>query len=545
MKKTARRAGRAAQPPTKNKQLKIKKTKAYTYIFTKTPNQNVSVLALVLLLCGLGLHPLTARAVSLSLGQTNSFESGTDYVGWYGAYGGYTVLSKDCAHTGSRSLKYSGREESWYSPAINLYETFKENGAGRYRISMWVRTNAVYYYNPNIRMIIRGEGENSFITQEGPNYFYSLTAPISLSPGEWRYLTGTVDVEAGDIAAADGDFLLMLDYMEAVEDQLLYIDDFCIEKLNVRVHSVQFEQSTYYYSVNFDRDFENYVQAHVYPKVADNPEVRYYSSNTDIATVHTSTGRIITRKPGEVTITAYSVEDPNKKVTCKVIVQYQLYLYHYYDNGFSTRYPNDNVVYGINQNQAFVADIFDDLLDLRISGTVNYFASTADTCKGTVTSANLDSMCSHDPCCSDAMHMCSNFCAARHRSGNTVASILWSGHRTEWGGNNTNRSFAIIYTDGSRDMMMLANETTISQNRGTLLHETAHVIGAPDHYHETDPNTNKCKNEKYCSQCSITPRPYACTMESQYFHTTSAFNGKDYFCSGCTEDMRAHVKEHH
>ncbi len=329
------------------------------------------VLALVLLLCGLGLHPLTARAEALSLGQTNSFESGTDMTGWYGAYGGYTTLSTDCAHTGSRSLKYSGRQQSWYTPAINLYETFQNNGAGRYRISMWVRTNIVNLSNPNIRMLIRGWEENSFITQQGSNYFYTLTSPVRMSAGDWQYLSGTVDVLASDISANTGIFTLALDYLGTANGQVLYIDDFCVEKLNVSVYSVQFEQSTYHYSVNFNRDFENYVRAHVYPEIATNQEVRYYSSNTDIATVNTLTGRIVTKKPGEVTITAYSVEDPNKKVSCSVIVQYQLYLYHYYDNGFSTRYPNDNVVYGINQNQAFVADVFENLLDLRISGTVN------------------------------------------------------------------------------------------------------------------------------------------------------------------------------
>ena len=101
------------------------------------------------------------------------------------------------------------------------------------------------------------------------------------------------------------------------------------------------------------------------------------------------------------------------------------------------------------------------------------------------------------------------------------------------------------YSDGSKDMMMLSNETTINQNRSTLLHETAHVIGAPDHYHETDPDTGECKNKEYCSQCGKNKRPYACTMKDSNFYTTSAFNGTDYFCSKCVEDMHAHVTEHH
>lgn len=503
------------------------------------------ILAAVIMVCGVGIKPITIHAAELTLGETISFEGASVPSGWYAGYGGSLSVSSDCAHTGNHSLKLSGRTEAWHSPAFNIYPTIKSNGAGRYRIGMWVRTNAVASTGKESRILIRGTKLNSFITLHNTNYFYAIMSPTTLTPNTWQYFSGTVDVLASDISSASGQFNLMLDLLNPVEGQNLYIDDVCIEKLNVRVQSVQFEQSTYHYSVNFNRiGVENYVYAHVYPEFADNQEVRYYSSNTDIATVNTLTGQIVTKKPGEVTITAYSVEDPNKKVTCKVMVQYQLYLYHYYDNGFSTRYPNDNVVYGINQNQAFVADIFDDLLDLRISGTVNYFASTADTCKGTVTSANLDSMCSHTPCCSDATHMHSKFYAAHHINSNTAASILWSGHRTIWE-DDINRSFTMIYTNGSRDMMMLANKTTISENRSTLLHETAHLIGAPDHYHETDSKTGECKNKEYCSQCGDDPRPYACTMEASDFYTTSAFNGTDYFCSECVEDMRAHVREHH
>ena len=542
MKKTARRAGRAAQPPTKNKQLKIKKTKAYTYIFTKTPNQNVSVLALVLLLCGLGLHPLTARAVSLSLGQTNSFESGTDYVGWYGAYGGYTVLSKDCAHTGSRSLKYSGREESWYSPAINLYETFKENGAGRYRISMWVRTNAVYYYNPNIRMIIRGEGENSFITQEGPNYFYSLTAPISLSPGEWRYLTGTVDVEAGDIAAADGDFLLMLDYMEAVEDQLLYIDDFCIKKETVGAGYVYFEKSLYRFKPYRNSGNSSYsVKAHVSPPNASDQTIRYESSNTLVVSVNENTGQVYTGIPGDATITAYLVSNPNKKSICQVSVKYELDVWHYYDQGLETRYTD--AVSGIETGQELVSEIFDEVFGMTITTkTISKYNSPPDICKGIVNKENLDTICNHNPCCSNAHAMYEIFRKGYDGTNNTQMNVLWTGHQTKWA-ENTNRSFYVKDdNDGSHIVMLLNNETTMVLNGYVLLHETAHAIGAPDHYHDEDEKGN-CKNFDICSKCDgPNKRSSSCTMYRKQYYLGSK---KNFFCIDCRNDMKAYLLQHH
>lgn len=505
------------------------------------------VLALVLLLCGLGLHPLTVRAISLSLGQTNSFESGSDIAGWYGAYGGYTVLSSDCARTGSRSLKYSGRQQSWYTPAINLYETFKQNGAGRYRISMWVRTNSVDLSNPNIRMLIRGWEENSFITQQGSNYFYALTSPVRMSVGNWQYLSGTVTVRPEDLTAEDGIFTLALDYLGTASDQVLYIDDFCIEQETVSAAYLYFEKSLYHFKPYKNSSGTNYsVKAHVYPPDADDQDIRYESSNTLVVSINENTGQVFTGIPGDATITAYLVSNPNKKITCRVSVKYEFEIWHYYDQGLKARYTD--AVTGIEADQTLVSEIFDEVFGVTITtNTISEYNSPPDICKGIVGKGNLDAICNHNPCCSNAHTMYGIFHDNYDGTKNTQISVLWSGHRTEWA-ENVNRSFHVKDdNDGSHIIMMLNNENTMTLNGYVLLHETAHTIGAPDHYHEeiydAENRIWKCKNYELCSECnSPNKRSSYCTMYRQQHYLGSK---KNFFCVDCRSDMNAYLLQHH
>ena len=500
------------------------------------------VLALVLLLCGLGLHPLTARAEALSLGQTNSFESGTDMTGWYGAYGGYTTLSTDCAHTGSRSLKYSGRQQSWYTPAINLYETFQNNGAGRYRISMWVRTNIVNLSNPNIRMLIRGWEENSFITQQGSNYFYTLTSPVRMSAGDWQYLSGTVDVLASDISANTGIFTLALDYLGTANGQVLYIDDFCVEKETVGAAYLYFEKSLYHFKPYRNSGNAIYsVKAHVYPPNADDQDIRYESSNTLVVSINEKTGQVFTGAPGNATITAYLASNPDKRITCQISVKYEFEIWHYYDRGLKARYTD--AVTGIEADQALVSEIFYEVFGVSITTkTISEYNSPPDICKGIVSKGNLDAICNHNPCCSNAHTMYGIFHDSDDGTKNTQIRVLWSGHRTEWG-ENVNRSFYVKDdNDGSHIIMMLNNENTMALNGYVLLHETAHTIGAPDHYHEIGDDGN-CKNFDICSQCDgPNKRSSYCTMYRKQHYLGSK---KNFFCVDCRADMNAYLLQHH
>ena len=468
--------------------------------------------------------------------------------GWYGAYGGYTTLSTDCAHTGSRSLKYSGRQQSWYTPAINLYETFQNNGAGRYRISMWVRTNIVNLSNPNIRMLIRGWEENSFITQQGSNYFYTLTSPVRMSAGDWQYLSGTVDVLASDISANTGIFTLALDYLGTANGQVLYIDDFCVEKETVGVGYVYFEKSLYRFKPYQNSGNSSYsVKAHVSPPNADNQTIRYESSNTLVVSVNENTGQVFTGIPGDATITAYLVSNPNKKSICRVSVKYELSVRHYYDQGFYVRHGN--TISSIASDHQFLSNVLNTELNVYVTneGTFHY-SSTADNCKGVINSSNLDTMCtSHSPSCTNGYYMHEVFNRDIHSAQNTHVNILWSGHKTERGNNskNVDISFTALYEDGGAEILML---NKIAQYyKLILLHETGHTLNAPDHYHEwlLNPITNEweCKNSDICSRCgTVEKRGFYCVMNEWIY--LDGFT-ENFFCDLCEQDMFQHLNEHH
>ena len=125
---------------------------------------------------------------------------------------------------------------------------------------------------------------------------------------------------------------------------------------------------------------------------------------------------------------------------------------------------------------------------------------------------------------------------------NTQIRVLWSGHRTEWG-ENVNRSFYVKDdNDGSHIIMMLNNENTMALNGYVLLHETAHTIGAPDHYHEIGDDGN-CKNFDICSQCDgPNKRSSYCTMYRKQHYLGSK---KNFFCVDCRADMNAYLLQHH
>lgn len=320
-----------------------------------------------------------------------------------------------------------------------------------------------------------------------------------------------------------------------------------MEKETVGVAYLYFEKSLYRFKPYNDRKLNaNYsVKAHVYPATAEDQNIRYESSNMAVVSINEYTGYLSTGMPGNATITAYLVSNPNKKIICQVSVKYELDVWHYYDQGMQVRY--DNADEGIETGQELVSEVFDEGLGLHITTKrLSQYNSPPDICKGTVTEENLNTMCSHNPCCSNAHTMYGIFHDSYDVTQNTQVSILWSGHRTEWG-ENVNRSFAVQDNDGSYTIMMLNNETTMALNGYILLHETAHAVGAPDHYHDLvyDPDYQQsvCKNKEICSDCGKeNKRSSSCTMNRPQYYSGSKQN---FFCAECREDIRQHLAGHH
>ncbi|MBQ8729901.1 MAG: hypothetical protein IJY81_01740 [Lachnospiraceae bacterium] len=177
------------------------------------------------------------------------------------------------------------------------------------------------------------------------------------------------------------------------------------------------------------------------------------------------------------------------------------------------------------------------LFKLRILyDSAEYYKSAIDTCKGTTSSANIDTLCSHSgDSHTQLKNVRSNF-ESDYPGSNIHSNILWSCHLINTpafeGDTTTNRSHA------RRNIVLMfdRNEGINIQSRlaKTLMHELAYQFGAKDHYH--DVVNGVCKNRATCSRCDVNPRSKQCIMFNPDYDT---------ICKDCQEDIRSHLNSHH
>lgn len=226
-------------------------------------------------------------------------------------------------------------------------------------------------------------------------------------------------------------------------------------------------------------------------------------------------------------------------------------LYHanvsnYYDNGYSVRYDETNNTSQMTINNYFyeVSNRYREILGLDISYSTNYYNSIVDQCKGTVTSSNINSLCSHNTQHTNYQQIKSNF-QNDAPANNTTTAIYWTGHKidtTGLGGStgttSFNRSFSSFYRIYMLELCTSGNRTRNSE--GVLMHELNHQYDAPDHYHEilTD---GTCRGKEYCSVCGVNRRPNSCIMYNSRINITN----NDVLCDGCKGDILTHLEDHH
>lgn len=144
-------------------------------------------------------------------------------------FNGKTERSNDAAFRGEYSVKMTGRSLPWHSPGINIYPYIKDNGPGTYSVHMQVMATAVDEETPLIGMLIRTDEENSFSKSDAVgNYFCRLKRITDFTANKWYSMSGKFNVTDEDIAGETGNFNLMLDLLEAVDGQALYIDNVVI-----------------------------------------------------------------------------------------------------------------------------------------------------------------------------------------------------------------------------------------------------------------------------------------------------------------------------
>ncbi len=255
----------------------------------------VTIVLLVMVFGGISI-PAAAISDNLVSAAASDFETSAVPSEWKCPYGGSLSISSERSYTGNKSLKFTGRSQTWHSPALNIYDMVKANGPGRYEISLYVAANAIpdqSYIGG--RLIVRGTKANSFIKlNPDGNYYANVSGFVIVSSNLFYQYKGYIDVSAGDIADTTGTFNVILDTLPVVEGQVLYIDN-----VSIRYYEDSYE------TLPVTPNAKNIVigeEAYIYTSATS---VSFYSSNPDVVEVDQS-GKITGITPGTATITAYS-----------------------------------------------------------------------------------------------------------------------------------------------------------------------------------------------------------------------------------------------
>ena len=299
----------------------------------------------------------------------------------------------------------------------------------------------------------------------------------------------------------------------------------------------------------------------VAPNNATNKTITWSSSDTNVATVD-STGKVTGRNVGTTTITAKSHN--NITATCTVKVTETVYLAtlnSYYDLGYPTYYSEGNDVSEnrINGYMVAVRDRYDELFNLKLSVPhTKYYYSGIDGCKGTVSSKNINTLCSHNnPHTSAAGNFDDNpnsiaQCFVRDIGYSTdkITNAYWSTHKIKTD-TSDNRSFS-----WGINGVYIINRYQINRHRRSevvLMHEMNHQFGVRDHYHEAPGDIYTCKRaianqgNGFCSlpKCNekngTIYRPASCIMNKS---EQNIWND-DIMCGGCQEEIMSHLENHH
>lgn len=211
----------------------------------------IAILVIVLLLTSI--LCINIKAINQRWHFTfDNIEFDLEASGWYAAYGGNISVTNEEHHSGNYSLKMTNRTKAWQSPALNLDRIFYEGGPGIYVFTVWVKVKNVNpYLRKYARSIVRGQELTSFIQKYDENYFGKI-ALVDTVEDTWTCIQGWISVQSQDIHK--GTFSWMLDVIDPIEGQIVYIDDFDIFKSSDNPNPNQAQESVLNDKA-FEKDF--------------------------------------------------------------------------------------------------------------------------------------------------------------------------------------------------------------------------------------------------------------------------------------------------
>ena len=128
---------------------------------------------------------------------------------------------------------------------------------------------------------------------------------------------------------------------------------------------------------------------------------------------------------------------------------------------------------------------------------------------------------------------------------------LWTGHVLDGNppSNSLSSNHTVIITPlHTTDEYTHENvdyDLYVENSRFTLLHETSHQLGTPDHYCKKDQDetgTEDCSNIN-CTLCRENRYPPSCIMTSRLDMANTPTS--DLYCTNCIQDIEQHISDHH
>lgn len=248
----------------------------------------------------------------------------------------------------------------------------------------------------------------------------------------------------------------------------------------------------------------------------------------------------------------------------------------YYDQAFNIRYGASV----ISELLSKVENVYWRVLNLKINySSPILLSSTPDNCKihnnGVINSSTINNICPANP--SKVSPYCGNYnnnkvnnsdceiCTSWYQiykdfiksypGSVKVVSIIFTGNGLyNDNGNICNRSYSWYdYGLCLQDILSSTSEQYCANNINCIVHELAHFLGAPDHYHEWlyDSNGNRyCRGGNMCNECCENGNcPYVrdgwCMMDDEYPYNVETCGADQLFCPKCLVDIRKAIISKH
>lgn len=251
----------------------------------------------------------------------------------------------------------------------------------------------------------------------------------------------------------------------------------------------------------------------------------------------------------------------------------QITITPYYDNAFNVRYGPSVITELLSR----AANVYWRILNLKINfSSPVLITSTPDSCKihnnGGVDSYTMNNMCPANPSrsspycgyynsnkvnnsdcenCTGWYQIYKDFIKA-HPGSSKNASVIFTGNKLyDDNGIDCNRSYNWYdYGLCLQDISASKNDYCTS-NMNCIVHELAHFVGAPDHYHEPIQDSNgewHCRGGDMCNDCSQNPaeiRDGWCMMDEEYPYNVETCGADQLFCPKCLVDIRNTIISKH